>query len=143
MEAKVVSSRPFARSTREASTQAAGVMPTSLEKAREKFRGLMHARSASASTEQSPPGLARTHSWTSRSGRRSAVCAASAALNCDWPPGRLANSTSQRATSSAASAPRSSSTRASARSIPAVTPAEVHTLPSRTKMLSESTSSAG
>src|SRR6516162_7152364 len=39
--------------------------------------------------------------------------------------------------------PRSSSTSASARSIPAVTPAEVHTEPSHTKIGSGSTRTAG
>ena len=65
------------------------------------------------------------------------------ALNCAWPPGRLTNSTSQRAVVSAVSRPRSSSTSASARSIPAVTPAEVYTSPSRTKIGSASTSTSG
>ena len=79
----------------------------------------MHARAASASTEQSAAGFARTQSCTSRSGSRSADCAASGALNCDWPPGRLTNTTSQRATSSAGLGGRGPPRRrASARSMP-------------------------
>ncbi|MEU3541163.1 hypothetical protein AB0H90_19995 [Streptomyces paromomycinus] len=45
--------------------------------------------------------------------------------NCDWPPGRWTKTTSSRATRRARSLPWSSSTRASARPIPALTPAEV------------------
>ena len=45
----------------------------------------MHARSASASTEQSRAGLASTHSCTSRSGRRSAAWAASGARELRLP----------------------------------------------------------
>ncbi len=69
---------------------------------------------------------------TSRSGRRSAAPAAIWTLNCDCPPPRRVNSTSWRATSSATAPPWSSSTIARARSMPAVTPADVHTSPSRT-----------
>ena len=57
---------------------------------------------------------------------------ASGALNWLWLAGRRRNSTNRRAMASATSRPWSSSTRARARSMPAVTPAEVHTLPSRT-----------
>ncbi len=67
----------------------------------------------------------------------------SATLNCDWPPGRRRKSTSCRATACATCRPRSSSTRASARSMPAVTPAEVHTRPSRRKIGSQSTRTSG
>src|SRR6188472_2483812 len=45
--------------------------------------------------------------------------------NWDWPPGRCRNITVQRATVRAISGPWSSSTRARARSMPAVIPAEV------------------
>ena len=51
--------------------------------------------------------------------------------------------TSIRAVCSATAAPRSSSTSASARSIPAVTPADVTTSPSRTKIGSASTRTSG
>ena len=51
------------------------------------------------------------------------------ALNCDWPPGRIRYITWRRATVSAMASPKSSRTRASARSMPAVTPAEVQILP--------------
>ena len=65
------------------------------------------------------------------------------AANWLWPPGRRRNITSQRATVSATSTPWSSSTRARARSIPAVTPAEVQTSPSRIQIGSASTSTSG
>lgn len=51
--------------------------------------------------------------------------------------------TISRATVRASSAPWSCSTRASARSMPAVTPADVHTSPSRIKMWAVSTSTDG
>ena len=70
-------------------------------------------------------------------------CAANWALNCDCPPGRLRNKTKNRATASAVSRPRSSSTSASMRSNAAVTPAELNMLPSRTKMRSGSTMASG
>ena len=75
--------------------------------------------------------------------RGSATWAESWALNCDWLPGRRRNTTRWRATASATSRPRSSSTRASARSMPAVTPAEVATLPSLMKIGSGSTVTSG
>src|SRR5262249_28469780 len=59
------------------------------------------------------------------------------------PAGRRTNMTRFRATAKATSRPRSSSTSARARSIPAVTPAEVYTPPSRTKIGSGSTSIRG
>src|SRR3954465_9742078 len=67
----------------------------------------------------------------------------SEAENWDWPPGRRRKRTSQRATVRATSRPRSSSTMARARSIPAVTPADVQTLPWRVKIGSGSTSTSG
>ena len=100
-------------------------MPTSRRNARAKLRGLMNARSASAGTERSAVRLSAIQAWRSRSGSRSAGCHDGRALNCAWSPGRRRKSTSQRAASRATAAPRSSSTSASARSIPAVTPAEV------------------
>ena len=118
-------------------------MPVSVRKARAKLRSLMQARAARAGTDRSAVRWSGIHAWSSRSGSRSAICAASWALNCAWPPGRLTNRTSQRAISRAISRPRSSSTRASARSMPAVTPAEVITSPSRTKIGSGSTSTSG
>ena len=67
-----------------------------------------------------------------RAGARAAARARAAgrtsvALNCACPPGRRTNITSARAIFSASSRSWSCSTSASARSIPAVTPAEVHT----------------
>ena len=53
--------------------------------------------SASAGTERSASTLSAIQACSSRSGRRSAGCAVSWALNCAWPPGRLTNRTSQRA----------------------------------------------
>ena len=64
-------------------------------------------------------------------------------LYCDWPPGRFRNTTNCRATAKAVARPRSSSTSAKARSIPAVTPADVQTAPSRMKIGSGSTRTAG
>ncbi len=107
-------------------------MPTSRLNARAKLRTFIPAASASISTVWGCDGSATTRSCASRIGSRSASCAASGSENWAWLPLRCAYMTSQRATSSAASRPRSSSTSASARSIPAVTPAEVHTEPSRT-----------
>ncbi len=76
-------------------------------------------------------------------GGRGPAWARSWALNWAWPPGRRANTTSQRATSWATAEPWSASTRARARSIPAVTPAEVHRSRSWTWRRSGSTSTAG
>ena len=105
---------------------AAGVMPISRRNARAKLRSLMRARSASAGTERSPPRLLGDPLLEVAQRLAPAVCAASCALNCDCPPGRFTNNTSQRATSKRQSSrPRSSSTIASARSMPAVTPADV------------------
>ena len=73
-----------------------------------------------------------------RSGRP-ARRASSRAENCDWPPGRRWYTTSCCAVRLATASPRSSAISASARSMPAVMPAEVQTLPSRTKMRSGST----
>ncbi len=65
------------------------------------------------------------------------------AENCDWPPARCMYTTSERATPRVRSGPWSSSTRASARSMPAVTPADVYVPPSLTKIASGSTRAAG
>ena len=67
----------------------------------------------------------------------------SGTLKWDWLPGRRRNMTSSWATWWAISRPRSSSTSASERSIPAVTPADVQTGPSRMKIGSQSTRSSG
>ena len=93
--------------------------------------------------EWSPATSSMTSRWISRSGSRWGCCAMSVALNCDWLPGRRRNSTRWRAIVSAASRSRSSSTSASARSMPAVTPAEVQIGPSRTKIGSGSTCTSG
>jgi len=106
-------------------------MPTSAAKARANWRGDKLARLASVCTDRSAPGLSAIHCCTSRSGSRLAIWAASWVLNWAWLPGRRRNTTSSLAMRSAASRPRSSSTSASAMSMPAVTPAEVMTFPSR------------
>ncbi|MFI0875106.1 hypothetical protein ACH4TM_11945 [Streptomyces parvus] len=90
-----------------------------------------------------PPGSALTASMAARTAGCSASRGRSRALNWDWPPGLAMNTTSSRAVSRAGPAPWSSSTRASARSMPAVMPAEVITCPSRTKSGSDSTVTAG
>jgi hypothetical protein len=89
------------------------------------------------------PGSAWTDDTAARTGSVAGCADHSGTLNCDWPPGRRRNITSSRATACAASRPWSSSTSASARSIPAVTPADVHTFPSWTKIGSQSTASPG
>ncbi len=90
-----------------------------------------------------PPGLACTAATAARTGPVDGCADHSGTLNWDWLPGRRRNSTSCWATVCATSRPRSSSTRASARSMPAVTPAEVHSRPSRMKIGSQSTCSPG
>lgn len=118
-------------------------MPVSVRNVRAKWRGESRARAARASTDRSPPGCSVIQCWTARNGSRRAVWAVSWALNWAWFPGLRRKTTRCRATVSATSRPWSSSTSASARSIPAVTPAEVAGLPSRTKIGSGSTSTAG
>jgi hypothetical protein len=103
----------------------------------------MPARVASASTPRSPRRLSAIHAGSERSGSRSGRRQRSCVLSWVWPPGRLTKTTSSRATARATSAPRSSSTKARARSIPAVTPADVATEPSRTKIRSGSTRTCG
>ena len=103
-------------------------MPVSARKARAKWRGERRARAASVSTPRSSAGCSVIHCWTSRSGSRRAVWAASWALNWAWLPGLRRKTTRWRAMVSAVSRPRSSSTRARARSMPEVTPAEVDDL---------------
>ena len=121
----VSSRRRRAVSTRTRSTKRAGVTPTSSVKQRAKCRSLMAATRARAATLQSDSGCSTTWRCASRRPSRSAIWAASWALNCDWLAGRRRNSTRWRATASATSRPRSSSTSARDRSMPAVTPAEV------------------
>ena len=121
----------------------AGVIPTSRRKARAKLRGLMCGAAGQRGHRQvavevvDHPALQVAQRLAG--GRGLAIWA----LNWAWPPGRRTNSTSARATASDASCPRSSSTSARARSIPAVTPAEVAIRPSRTKMGSRSTVTRG
>ena len=103
----------------------------------------MAARAASVSRRWSAAGSAAMESSTGRSDAVRGAGGAKRSENCDCPPGRCRKSTSQRATVRATSGPWSSSTSASARSIPAVTPAEVATLPSRTKIRSGSTVTSG
>ena len=72
---------------------------------RAKWRGLRHARAASASTGS---GLCKfSLIQAKRSPRRvdGPVCAVSASLNCFWSPGRRRNNTSSRATARASAVP--------------------------------------
>ncbi len=143
MPSAVSSRRRRACSRRTRSTYRPGVMPVSDRKARVKWRGDRRARAASDSTERSASGRSVMNRWISLRGSRCAVWAASWTLNCAWFPGRRRNTTRWRAMVRAASRPRSSSTRARARSMPAVTPAEVAMGPSRTYTGSGSISAAG
>jgi len=70
-----------------------GVVRVFRTKNRAKLRGLMPTFSASRSTDKSPTRLSRIYFCRSPK-MRSAVCAASNALNCDCPPGRLRKATS-------------------------------------------------
>ena len=90
------------------------------------------AVAARVATRWSAPGAASTRACTSRTGERRARRTQTGVANCDCPPGRWRNITNQRAMSCATSVPRSSSTKASARSMPAVTPALDQTVPSCT-----------
>ena len=140
----VVSSRRCATSTRADSTYTAGVHTDLVaEHAREVSRAHRDPAGQSLDAAGPHPDARRSTSATRGSGRAPRLCNPSCALNCACPPGRCTNITSWRAARSATSRPRSSSTSASARSMPAVTPAEVHTLPSRTKIGSCSTVTAG
>ena len=81
-----------------------------------------------------------------RAGRRSGPSgrsSSSRAENCDWPPGPAVIDHQLLRGRRATSSPRSSAIRASARSMPAVMPAEVQTGPSRTKMRSGSSRTFG
>ena len=89
------------------------------------------------------PGRRRSGPGPGAPARRAPVGATPARRTGSASPGRRRNITSQRATVSATSTPWSSSTRASATSMPAVTPADVHTSPSRIQIGSASTSTAG
>ena len=91
----------------------------------------------------SAPGRRRSAPGPGAPARRGPGRRHTGAANWLWPPGRRRNMTSQRATVSATSTPWSSSTRASATSMPAVTPADVHTSPSRVQIGSASTSTSG
>ena len=118
------SRRACSRRTR--STYRPGGMPVSAWKARAKCRGDIRARAASDSTERSAAGCSVTHRWTSRSGSRRAVCADSWALNCAWFSRDRRKTTRWRAMVEPARPGRGPPRpRASARSIPAVTPADV------------------
>lgn len=80
---------------------------------------------ASSSTESRFCRFTAIQSWSSCSARIFEASAASEMLSWGWPPGRRRKSTSSRATSWAVVLPQSSSTQASARSMPAEMPAEV------------------
>ena len=93
-------------------------------KTRAKCRGLIAARRGERAR---PTGRAARWSaiqaWTSVTSSRSAVWVASVALNCAWPPGRLRNTTSWRATGQRDRRARGPPRPARAqRSMPAVTP---------------------
>ena len=120
-----------------------GGVPISFEKTREKFRGLIATRPASCSTRRSSLRCSAIQAWRSRRTPRSEACPARETLNWAWFPGRRKKTTRPRATPNATVEPQSSSTIASARSIPAVTPADVYVLPSRTHMGLRSTLTAG
>ncbi len=120
-----------AASRRVRSTKRLGLSPTSAVKTRVKWRTLMAAAAASVGRRWSPPGADSTSVWTARTVERSARGTHTGEANWVWPPGRCRNMTSQRATVWATSAPRSSWTSASERSIPAVTPALDQYFPSR------------
>ena len=111
-----------ARTLDELRRRHAGLAP---EDAREVARAHRRARRRAARPTGRRRGWRRSTAGRSRSGPGGVACAARWLLNCDCPPGRLRNTTSRRATASATAWPRSSSTSASARSMPAVTPAEV------------------
>ena len=73
-------------------------MPSSLAKARAKLRSLMwRAPRQRGHRQVGRRGCRRSTPAARAAARARRVCAASWALNCDWPPGRLTNSTSQRA----------------------------------------------
>ncbi len=88
-------------------------------------------------------GSASISSWAWRTGSWRARRRHTGAANWLCVPGRRRNTTSHRATVSATSTPWSSSTSASARSIPAVTPADVHTSRRGPRSGSASTSTPG
>ena len=70
----------------------------------------MPTRAARRPTRWSAPGSASIRSCARRTGTCSARSVQTGAANCDWPPGRRRNITSQRATTWATSAEWSSST---------------------------------
>jgi hypothetical protein len=87
----------------------------------------MFTRLASASTERSLLKLSAIQRSSSiKTSDLAAACEASNALYCDCPPARLRYTTRMRAMFIAQRRPASSSISASARSIPLVTPADVH-----------------
>ena len=127
----MVSRSRRAASKRTRSTNRPGVSPTSAVNTRAKWRTLIAAAAARAGSRWSPPGADSTSVCTARTVERSARGTQTGEANWVCPPGRCRNITSQRATVWATSVPRSSWTRARARSMPAVTPALVQYLPSR------------
>lgn len=82
-----LSSAARAASTRSRSTTFAGVTPVSARNARAKWRGLMQARAASASTPSCCERFARMNS-NSGANRPCAAPSSRRAENCDCPPGR-------------------------------------------------------
>ncbi len=129
----------WARSRRLRSTQRAGVAPGSARKSRVRWRELRAAARAMEGRPWSPAGSFRTELIRVRSGSLRAA----GVVNGDCPPGRWRKTTSSRAMWRAVSAPWSFSTRASARSMPAVIPAEVTNRPSWTWMASGWTRTRG
>ena len=98
-------------------------------------RGLSPASDAKSSIPCRAPGSRWMASTTSRITSLAGCADHNGTLNCDWFPGRRRNSTSSRATPRAVWGPRSASTSASAKSMPAATPAEVQIGPSWMKMV--------
>ncbi|MNN38892.1 hypothetical protein D3C81_1529090 [compost metagenome] len=122
----------------------AGVRPVRSLYTREKLRRLIFACSARRSTVSSgSPRFSVSHRCSSSKAELSWVCNCNKVLYCACPPGRLRYTTSSRAACMLMSRPQSASTSASARSMPAVTPAEVQTAPCWMKIASASTSRAG
>ncbi|OLT19959.1 hypothetical protein BJF78_10475 [Pseudonocardia sp. CNS-139] len=108
-----------------------------------KCRSLIPTREASTGTRRSAAGSAWMRSCAARTPGLFAGGDHTGPANWLCPPGRRRNTTSSRATCCAMSAPWSVSTRASATSMPAVTPADVQTRPWRRKIASVRTSTAG
>ncbi|MNI39172.1 hypothetical protein D3C73_933470 [compost metagenome] len=96
-----------------------------------------------SSTDQRADSFASILSTRSRNGAATRSCRRSVWLYWRWSPSRRMNTTSRRATCCDSAAPTSRSINAKARSMPAVTPADVQYLPLSMKMRSSCTRRAG